>query len=339
MNFSQDVYSNESDVFDYTKIYEEIGKEGLFYLLFSGDSFKKSEDDFEYYLLETKDPGYRQTDLENRKYALGFGRTQEEVDKRNEDTYLSKYALYVDDEYAKYLSDNPDCNLSREEFVQGDIVEFLQYDSFKKRLEDERTGKIRDTILNKYQFKLEKPVTLYNSGCVVATLGYVAYTANGTLKTMNEINELLKEADLFSYGGDQKLCINYGENYRKAVNLIAGDEVIVGFERVDNQKEMSNFIERIQNSDEAYICIARVINDSHATMMTSNQEKNAVNEKGEKYIGAITVIDPWGYNYKSIGRSVYALSEVSNITAYKVDTSHRKESLYEKIVQKQAAVW
>lgn len=336
---SQDVYSNESDVFDYTEIYEEIGKEGLFYLLFSGDSFKKSEDDFEYYLLETKDPGYRQTDLENKKYALGFGRTQEEVDKRNEDTYLSKYALYVDDEYEKYLSDNPDCNLSKEEFVQGDIVEFLQYDSFKKRLEDERTGKIRDKILNKYQFKLEKPVTLYNSGCVVATLGYVAYTANGTLKTMNEINELLKEADLFSYGGDQKLCINYGENYRKAVNLIAGDEVIVGFERVDNQKEMSNFIEKIQNSDEAYICIARVINDSHATMMTSNQEKNAVNEKGEKYIGAITVIDPWGYNYKSIGRSVYALSEVSNITAYKVDTSHRKESLYEKIVQKQAAVW
>lgn len=135
------------------------------------------------------------------------------------------------------------------------------------------------------------------------------------------------------------MCINYGENYRKAVNLIAGDEVIVGFERVDNQKEMSNFIEKIQNSDEAYICIARVINDSHATMMTSNQEKNAVNEKGEKYIGAITVIDPWRYNYKSIGRSVYALSEVSNITAYKVDTSHRKESLYEKIVQKQAAVW
>ena len=74
-------------------------------------------------------------------------------------------------------------------------------------------------------------------------------------------------------------------------------------------------------------------------MMTSNQEKNAVNEKGDKYIGAITVIDPWRYNYKSIGRSVYALSEVSNITAYKVDTSHRKESLYEKIVQKQAAVW
>ena len=26
-------------------------------------------------------------------------------------------------------------------------------------------------------------------------------------------------------------------------------------------------------------------------------------------------------------------------SSYKVDTSHRKESLYEKIVQKQAAVW
>ena len=78
-------------------------------------------------LLESqRNPGYKQTDLENKKYALGFGRTQEEVDKRNEDTYLSKYALYVDDEYEKYLSDNPDCNLSKEEFVQGDIVEFLQ---------------------------------------------------------------------------------------------------------------------------------------------------------------------------------------------------------------------
>lgn len=336
---NQDDYSDVSDVFDYTKVYEELGKEGLFYVLFSGDSFKQSEDDFEYYLLETKDPGYRQTDIENRKYALGFGRSQEEVDQRNEDNYLNKYALYVDDEYAQYLRNNPDSRISKEEFIQSGINEYLQYDAFKKRLNDERAGKVREKILESYQFKLEKPVTLYNSGCVLATVGYVAYTANGTLKTMNEINEILKEADLFSYGGDQKLCINYGDNYRKAVNLIAGDEVIVGFERVDKQSEMSNFIENIQKSDEAYICIARVINDSHATMMTSNQVKNAVNEKGDKYIGAITVIDPWGYSYRSIGRNVYALSEVSNITAYKVDTSHRKETLYEKIVQKQAAVW
>lgn len=337
---TDDLYQNDSDIYVMTEILETAGKEGLFGALFTGDAFNKSEDSFDYYLMKTEDIGIRQTDGENIQIIIGESWTKAMVEEYNESCYRKNYNSYIDDEFSKYVEMNPDCEMTREEFINEGIAKYSDYSAFKNELIVERRKDCMVKPLADYNFSLENYMTVYGYGCVLTTVAYAAYTANGTLKTLNEVNEIVKNAGLFtSQGSNQSACISYGENYRKAVNLVAGDNVLISFERVNNSNDMVQFIENIEKSEDAYICIARVINDSHATMLKSQQARTIVNEKGETALTAISVIDPWGYRYKGIGRDTYDLSEVSNITAYKVDFKHRKKTLYEQIVQKQNAVW
>ena len=332
-----DSYSDVSDVEFFSNILKEYGEERLLNELFYTDAFSKSTDGYDHYFLTTIDPQIRQNDDENTGTILGNGWIKKVVDEYNEPFFKEKYEQYMMDEYESYINSNPDIIMDLDEFMQSKIASYGDYEAFKKRITADDYLSEKNRVLGKYHFNMETYDTIASHGCVLTTTVYMVYSMTGKLVSLKEANDILKDQNIFvSNGYKQEYFINTGDVYIKAVNAIAGEQLLSSFERASGESEITKLLNKVENSDSAYLGVVRVLNNSHATLLKSDQQNFTVsgNENYKTY-SALNVINPWRSN-GNLGKDVYEMKDVSNVTMYKINNKYmqnQNDRIFQKAYQ------
>ncbi|WP_407436687.1 hypothetical protein [Treponema sp.] len=341
-----DKYVGESDIATYSEILRDYGEGTLFDLLFWSDAFNHTDDGFEYYMVNTKVANTYQNVGGMEAYILGDGWEKDKVDLWNKTKYQEEYNRYVRDEFKTYVAEKyreyvehatgSVCKSIEEFKKEYDIDSFKQLNTLKyKNVESFKENISADRSLAKYKFDEETYDTIKSHGCVLTTAVYIVYSLDGTLVNLQDANEICKENKLFSGGeGRQKQLLSSGEGFMNAVNAIAKKELLIGYVSALNEKNgKGNPINKVYNecinSDKGYIGVARVLDNSHATMLKSEQNDYYYDEDDElkemRLYNSFAVSNPWLSETGKWGRSCYSMKDVSNIYMYEVNPDYCKE--------------
>lgn len=316
---SKKIYENVSDVSFFTEAYKQFGEEGLYMIMQLTDAFSHHDDGWDYYLAETIDSGIKQNLSDNNFIALGNSLVKKKIDEYNNAHIEESYEKYMKDGYQEYVKTqialgkvNENDYLSYEDFCTSGLLKYEDKNVFAKAiLKSEKE-------LSAYHFAVKDFVSIGNYGCVLSTATYITYSLTGELYSLSEANEICKNAGVYNGA-----YINWGENYKDAVNSLVGEEALTEYGRASKLVEKNNLLNDITSSDDAYFVVARVLDDSHATLLKS--EQNDYTYKGsEKSYNSLDVLNSWySTNPNSkLGASNYKMSEVSNLTWYKVNDEY-----------------
>lgn len=311
---SQNIYENVSDVAFFTQAYKQFGEEGLYMMMQLTDAFSHHNDGWDYYLAETIDSGIKQNLSDNNFIALGNSLIKKKIDEYNNAHIEESYEKYMKDGYQKYVkaqneAGNENNCLSYEDFCSSGLLKYGDKSVFAKAILE------KNKELSAYHFAEKDFVSIGDYGCVLSTATYITYSLTGELYSLREANDICKGADVFNGA-----YISWGEDYKNAVNALVGEEALTEYGRASGLEDKNNLLNDITESDDAYFVVARVLNDSHATLLKSQQDDYTYNGDKKTY-NSLDVLNSWySTNPNSkLGATNYKMSEVSNLTWYKVN--------------------
>lgn len=316
---SENIYEKVSDVAFFTEAYKQFGEEGLYMMMQLTDAFSHHDDGWDYYLAETIDSGIKQNLSDNNFIALGNSLIKKKIDEYNNAHIEESYEKYMKDGYQEYVNSQIEMGkldekeyLSYEDFCSSGLLKYGDKSVFAKAILE------KNKELSAYQFSVKDLISIGDYGCVLSTATYITYSLTGKLYSLSEANEICKSAGVYNGA-----YINWGENYKDAVNALAGEEALTEFGRASKLVEKNNLLNDITSSDDAYFVVARVLDDSHATLLKSEQNDYTY-KGGEKTYNSLDVINSWySTNPNSkLGAANYKMSEVSNLTWYKVNDEY-----------------
>lgn len=312
---SAGLYDKVNDIAFFTEAYKQCGEEGLYMMMQLTDAFSHHDDGWGYYFAETIDPEWRQNMGDNGEYKLLDAEEKYIIDQINSIQFDKAYKQYMTDEYDKYILNDETVSLndklSYEEFCNSKIAVFEDKETFIKNLF------IKDSGLSKYKFDKQSFISLWDYGCVLSTTAYIAYSITGKLYSLKQANDIVKASG--EYDGTY---ITYGKKYIGAVNALAGEQVLSDkFEKVNTNYEMNNLLNEIDTSEEPYFIVARVLGDKHAVLLNSKQNDYVIVD-GKKIYKSLNVINPWEKGYSKLGNLNYDISDISNLTSYKIDSNY-----------------
>lgn len=344
---TEDLFSDKIDTYKHSEILESSGEKGLFIHLFNQGTFDKKTYEQMY---EVKDSGIKQCSAENR-FALGGSRSIEEVEAYNEGEIRKLYEQYIKDKLKQFME--TDFNVKQydprqqyygldeeaaiKKFIRDNMTEYTCYEDFKNVIISD-SKKSSGKILGNYSFTPEREITGLNSGCVLATTCFIVYSVTGKLYGLKEANDILVENDVYS--GNDKNQINRGESYIKAVNTLAGEDVLESFEIAYDIKDMNKLLNQAEKSIDSYVGVLRVNNGGHSVVVDNNQnEKNYVlkninqttdnddtkimSEEKIKEYNSLDVINSSAGD-KVYGATNYKLEDASYLAMYKLSDKYGK---------------
>lgn len=313
---SKKIYENVSDVSFFTEAYKQFGEEGLYMMMQLTDAFSHHDDGWDYYLAETIDSGIKQNLSDNNFIALGNSLIKKKIDEYNNAHIEESYEKYMKDGYQEYVNLQIELGkldekeyLSYEDFCSSGLLKYGDKSVFAKAILE------KNKELSAYHFAVKDFVSIGDYGCVLSTATYITYSLTGELYSLREANDICKGAGVFNGA-----YISWGEDYKNAVNALVGEEALTEYGRASKLVEKNNLLNDITSSDDAYFVVARVLDDSHATLLKSQQDDYTY--KGDKKTyNSLDVLNSWySTNPNSkLGAKNYKMSEVSNLTWYKVN--------------------
>lgn len=261
-------FDDITDISYFSSILKNEGEEGVFSELFFTDAFSDTNDRNKYYFVKTSDPGWRQTDINNKNITLGEGWAKDKVNEYNAQMLKDKWNQYKADKYNEYKEQVGNDALSETEY---DGYEYKTQEEFNAALKADRLLKENQKLKN-YQFSEVHFYDLYSAGCTLSTAAYISYSLTGKLLSLNEANEIAKQNDIFvlDTSDNQKNLLPYGTGFAKLINTLSGQQVVQYETSFENN--LSENLLKYDKSDTGYIAALRVVTkngNAHSVMLES----------------------------------------------------------------------
>ena len=243
---------------------------------------------------------------------------------------------YSSDYYEKYKKD------AYNEYIQKEGNENVKYENFSPEVSNQN---FNDEMAKNYGYIKADYSDLRLTGCTLSTAAYIAYSITGSIMSLQEANQLLKDNDIFvpSWGQDkdgnwqivdagQKNLLTYDNRvYEKAINTLAKTEYdVIKLDSQwtpDNKNSLESFIKSKLYDDEGYFIHLRTNTENHkynlnyhSVLLNGLIEKDmsgtSIPEQYWKYlptIQSLSVLDPWE---AEIGTR--SLNEIGRADSYKL---------------------
>lgn len=303
-----------TDISYFSNVLKNEGENGLFSELFFMDAFSDINDGNEYYFGIVNDPLWRQNDGKVDGTLLGGNFPQEVADEYNANLKEKMLRELQEREYEEYHNSLED----KDSAIPKDKYKDYSYTNAEMYFASEDSD---DEYIKKNWENLYATVdTLSAAGCTAATAAYIAYSISGRLMSFSEANKLLVENDVYivqwfqdSTGkwreadAGQKKYLAYGDNYAKAVNTLAGGDVLAYmYSKTDNLKEL--LFQAETDLDVEYFVHMRTNtenrkkNYNYHSVLFSGLNLDESKEYGSKpdgepyswyYSDTIDILDPW----------------------------------------------
>lgn len=342
-----DSMANTENFATIAELYKEGDDKGLFILYgeLLGEEKRRLEEAAN---AEQKDETSAENAASNDGSTTNNDGTSGASDDETEETPLTtinlEYVLRLD-WYQNDKGNNDDflgTNLSNKEY-EARVKEILIEKEYEKRGLKGKTGIDIENMkkyikaalpadeeflrTNKYDPSKHKEYRLGDYGCTLSTAVYIVYSITGKVYSLKEANKLLTEKDVFvdptdQYGITEKGSLHQHDgSYLKAINTLAGDNVIADAGKSYNSENIFNRIVACNNNTlEKYFIHMRVGNGSdgaHSVLFKSMTYGNGWES------ATVGVHNSWKSD-SHIGKTTYTIKEIKRADFYKLTAAGKK---------------